>query len=312
MDTTVTKCVLNTIGTRAQWGLRDPWTLTVTIGTMGGISTKSTPSFHAPRHHQHPPQGAMGTIANFSTIGTEGAMGAMGTNGTMVFLRTKSQTTSVKNKVPWAPSVGEIDPHSDFTAEDFYDQAIFYIEKIISRGYVPIIVGGSNSYIENLVENPTFMFKSKYDSCFIWIDVDVSALEPFLHKRVDHMVQAGLVDEVREIFSPEADYSKGIRRSIGVPEMDKYFREENKFDACEESMKKMLLESAVKEIKVNTCNLVRRQHEKIKRFRNEKMWPLHYIDATNVFKENEKEGADDKWKHDVLKPCLDIVKEFLK
>ncbi|XP_016576707.2 adenylate isopentenyltransferase 5, chloroplastic-like [Capsicum annuum] len=208
--------------------------------------------------------------------------------------------------------LGEIDPHSDFTAEDFYDQAIFYIEKIISRGYVPIIVGGSNSYIENLVENPTFMFKSKYDSCFIWIDVDVSALEPFLHKRVDHMVQAGLVDEVREIFSPEADYSKGIRRSIGVPEMDKYFREENKFDACEESMKKMLLESAVKEIKVNTCNLVRRQHEKIKRFRNEKMWPLHYVDATNVFKENEKEGADDKWKHDVLKPCLDIVKEFLK
>ncbi|PHT44743.1 Adenylate isopentenyltransferase [Capsicum baccatum] len=122
----------------------------------------------------------------------------------------------------------------------------------------------------------------------------------------------GLVDEVREIFSPAADYSKGIRRSIGVPEMDKYFREENKFDACEESMKKMLLESAVKEIKVNTCNLVRRQHEKIKRFMNEKMWSLHYVDATNVFKENEKEGVDDKWKHDVLKPCLDIVKEFLK
>ncbi|KAM3309317.1 adenylate isopentenyltransferase 5, chloroplastic-like [Capsicum chacoense] len=208
--------------------------------------------------------------------------------------------------------LGEIDPDSDFTAEDFYDQAIFYIEKIISRGYVPIIVGGSNSYIEKLVENPTFTFKSKYDSCFIWIDVDVSTLENFLHKRVDHMVQAGLVDEVREIFSPEADYSKGIRRSIGVPEMDKYFREENKFDACEESMKKMLLESAVKEIKVNTCNLVRRQHEKIKRFMNDKMWSLHYVDATNVFKENEKEGADDKWKHEVLKPCLDIVEEFLK
>ncbi|KAM3309318.1 hypothetical protein P3S67_011062 [Capsicum chacoense] len=138
--------------------------------------------------------------------------------------------------------LGEIHPDSDFTAEDFCDQAILYIEKIISRGYVSII-----------------------------IDVDVSTLAPFLRKGVDHMLQAGQVDEVREIFSPEADYSKEIRRSIGVPEMNKYFIEENKFDACEESMKNMLLEYAIEEIKVNTCNLVCCQHEKMQRFMNEKM-----------------------------------------
>ncbi|KAM3376410.1 adenylate isopentenyltransferase 5, chloroplastic-like [Capsicum galapagoense] len=208
----------------------------------------------------------------------------------------------------------EIDPDSDFTSENFCAQANCYIEKIISRGYVPIIIGGSNSYIEKLVEDPTFMFKSNYDSCFIWIDVDVSTLDPFLRKRVDHMVQKGLVDEVRGIFSPDADYSRGIRLSIGVPEMDKYFREENKFGPCEESTKKLLLESAVEEIKVNTCNLVRHQLEKIRLLMDEKMWPLHRIDATNVFKEKEKEkeGADNKWKHDVLKPCLEIMKEFLK
>ncbi|KAM3397825.1 hypothetical protein P3S68_001339 [Capsicum galapagoense] len=116
-------------------------------------------------------------------------------------------------------------------------------------GYVSIVVGGSNSYIEKLVEDPTFAFKSNYDSCFIWIDIDVSTLDPFLRKRIDYMVQTGLVDEVREIFSPEEDYNKGIRRSIGVPEMDRYFREENKFDTCEESTKKILLESAIEEIK---------------------------------------------------------------
>uniref|UniRef100_M1DVM4 Cytokinin biosynthetic isopentenyltransferase n=1 Tax=Solanum tuberosum TaxID=4113 RepID=M1DVM4_SOLTU len=36
----------------------------------------------------------------------------------------------------------------------------------------------------------------------------------------------GLVDEVRQIFIPDADYTKGIRRSIGVPEMASYLREE--------------------------------------------------------------------------------------
>ncbi|KAM3264608.1 hypothetical protein P3L10_001602 [Capsicum annuum] len=129
-----------------------------------------------------------------------------------------------------------------------------------------------------------FAFKSNYDSCFIWIDIDVSTLDPFLLKRIDYMVQTGrLVDEVREIFSPE---------------------EENKFDTCEESTKKILLESAIEEIKVSTCNLVCRQLEKIRRFMNEKMWPLYHIDAINVFKENKKEGADDKWKHNVLKPTL--------
>ena len=37
------------------------------------------------------------------------------------------------------------------------------------------------------------------------------------------MLHAGLADEVRQIFIPDADYTKGIRRSIIVPEMDRYF-----------------------------------------------------------------------------------------
>ncbi|XP_069144558.1 adenylate isopentenyltransferase 5, chloroplastic-like [Solanum lycopersicum] len=118
--------------------------------------------------------------------------------------------------------LGEIEPDSDFTAEDFCLQAIVHIEKIRKTQRVPIIVGGSNSYIEKLVEDPVFKFKYKYDCCFIWIDVEQSVLNCRVHMRVDQMVKAGLVDEVRQIFIPDADYTKGIRRSIGVPEMDRY------------------------------------------------------------------------------------------
>uniref|UniRef100_A0A3Q7JKQ9 Uncharacterized protein n=1 Tax=Solanum lycopersicum TaxID=4081 RepID=A0A3Q7JKQ9_SOLLC len=105
----------------------------------------------------------------------------------------------------------EIEPDSDFTAEDFCLQDVVYIEKILKTQRVPIIVGWSNSYIEKLVEDSVFMFKYKYYILNHRVDM-----------RVDQMVKEGLVDEVRQIFILDANYTKGIRRSIGVPEMDRY------------------------------------------------------------------------------------------
>uniref|UniRef100_M1ANG4 ATP binding protein n=1 Tax=Solanum tuberosum TaxID=4113 RepID=M1ANG4_SOLTU len=86
--------------------------------------------------------------------------------------------------------VGEIEPDSDLTAEDFCLKSIVYIENILKTQCVPIIVGGSNSYIQNFVEDPVFMFKYKYDSCFNWIDVEQSVLNRRVDTRVDEMVNA--------------------------------------------------------------------------------------------------------------------------
>ncbi|XP_049393646.1 adenylate isopentenyltransferase 5, chloroplastic-like [Solanum stenotomum] len=131
--------------------------------------------------------------------------------------------------------LGEIDPYSNFRAEDFCLNCIEYIENFLKTQCVPIIVRGSNSFIEKLVEDPVFMFKHKYDSYFIWIDVEQSVLNRRVHTRGDEMVNAGLVDEVRKFFIPDADYTKGIRRSIGVPEMDKYLSEEQNIDGDDQS-----------------------------------------------------------------------------
>ena len=87
--------------------------------------------------------------------------------------------------------LGEIEPDSDFTAEDFCLKSIVYIENILKTQCVPIIVGRSNLYIEKLGEDPVFMFKYKYDSCFIWIDVEQSVLNRRVDTRVDEMVNAG-------------------------------------------------------------------------------------------------------------------------
>ncbi|KAG5609600.1 hypothetical protein H5410_020881, partial [Solanum commersonii] len=112
---------------------------------------------------------------------------------------------------------GEIEQDSDSTVEEFYLQAIVYIEIFLISQRVQIIVGGSNSYIENHVEDPVFMFKFKRYTCFIWIDVEQSILIRRVDMRVDQMVDEGLVDELRQILIQDVDYTKGIRRSIGVP-----------------------------------------------------------------------------------------------
>uniref|UniRef100_A0A3Q7IUI1 Uncharacterized protein n=1 Tax=Solanum lycopersicum TaxID=4081 RepID=A0A3Q7IUI1_SOLLC len=104
----------------------------------------------------------------------------------------------------------EIEPDSDFTAKDFLFASNDYIEKILKTHRVPIIIRGLNSCIEKLVEDHVFMFNYKYNSCYIWIDVERSILNCRVNMRVDKMVNAGLVDEVRKIVIADADYTKGI------------------------------------------------------------------------------------------------------
>uniref|UniRef100_M1DNH2 Isopentenyltransferase n=1 Tax=Solanum tuberosum TaxID=4113 RepID=M1DNH2_SOLTU len=121
----------------------------------------------------------------------------------------------------------------------------------------------------------------------------------------------GLVDEVRQIFMPDADYTKGIRQSIGVAEMASYLREEKNIDGDDES-KKMILQASISSIKCNTRILTCNQLDKVQRLINEKMWSVHHIISTEVFKKDRKEVVDEAWRNTVLQPCLDIVKRFLK
>uniref|UniRef100_M1DRP3 Isopentenyltransferase n=1 Tax=Solanum tuberosum TaxID=4113 RepID=M1DRP3_SOLTU len=57
--------------------------------------------------------------------------------------------------------LGEIEPDSNFTAENICLKSIVYIAIFLKTQCVPIIVGGSNSFIEKLVEDVVFMFKYK-------------------------------------------------------------------------------------------------------------------------------------------------------
>ncbi|KAI3732408.1 hypothetical protein L1987_63613 [Smallanthus sonchifolius] len=199
--------------------------------------------------------------------------------------------------------LGIADPETDFTAGNFVTKASLTKKSIVGRGKLPIIAGGSNSFIEALINN------QNYEFCFLWVDVEMPVLHRFVSDRVDRMVAAGMVEEVRKMFNPNSDYSKGIRRAIGVPEFDAYFRAEYS-SSCDNKTREKLLEQAINETKMNTCALAFRQLKKIQRLRNEKGWKIHRLDATAVF-ENRGREADESWAEMVAGPGSVIVNRFL-
>ncbi|KAI5675713.1 hypothetical protein M9H77_06663 [Catharanthus roseus] len=109
----------------------------------------------------------------------------------------------VSNKVPISKRLGiphhllgQVEQDVDYNFVDFCRDTIAIIETILKSNRVPIIVGGSNSFLKALVEDPVYNFKSSYECCFIWTDVSFTVLDSYVSKRVDQMVYVGLVDEV--------------------------------------------------------------------------------------------------------------------
>lgn len=204
------------------------------------------------------------------------------------------------------------DPDYDFTVNEFCKKMVEILDVIVENGHLPIIVGGSNSYLQVLVDDPIYAFGLKYNCCFIWVDVSLSILFPYLDKRVNEMVEAGLIDEIRDFFVPGADCTMGIRRAIGVPELQRYFEIENDED-FDEAHKEKILEESITEMKENTCILAENQLIKIDNMVNRFGWKVHKIDSTEVFEAVLKgEDYQHLYQEIVIKPSIEIVKSFLE
>ncbi|KAL6638109.1 hypothetical protein ACP70R_025681 [Stipagrostis hirtigluma subsp. patula] len=201
--------------------------------------------------------------------------------------------------------LGVAPPDAEITAADFRREAARAAAGVAARGRVPIIAGGSNSYVEELVEGDRRAFRERYECCFLWVDVQLPVLHDFVARRVDDMCRRGLVEEVAAAFDPRrTDYSRGIWRAIGVPELDAYLRSRGLAD----DERARMLAAAVDEIKANTSRLAFRQRGKIQRLA--RMWRVRRVDATEVFLKRGH-AADEAWQRLVAAPCIDAVRSFL-
>nr|AAT28191.1 isopentenyl transferase [Glycine max] len=201
--------------------------------------------------------------------------------------------------------LGTVDPYINFSANDFCRYATLAIDSIVEKNGLPIIAGGSNSYLDALV-NHYPEFRLRYQCCFLWVDVALPVLHSSLQARVDRMIEAGQVNDVRDFFDPSVtDYTKGIRRAIGVPEFDDFLRAEAN-GRLDERTKQRLLQAAIARLKINNCTLANRQIQKIHRLHAFWKRNMHRLDATEVFR-----GSRDAWRDHVLAKTLIILHKFL-
>uniref|UniRef100_A0A1J3G9D0 tRNA dimethylallyltransferase 2 n=1 Tax=Noccaea caerulescens TaxID=107243 RepID=A0A1J3G9D0_NOCCA len=170
------------------------------------------------------------------------------------------------------------------------------------------------------------------------MDAETSVLDRYVGERVDSMVDAGLLDEVYDIYKPGADYTRGLRQSIGVREFEDFLKtylsdgnssengsvllmEERKDDdkVTKENMRKILdfpkdeklkiiLEEAIDRVKLNTRRLLRRQKRRVSRLETVFGWKIHHVDATECLLSKSEESWDAK----VVKPASEIVQCFLE
>lgn len=146
------------------------------------------------------------------------------------------------------------------------------------------------------------------------------------------MVSCGLLEEVFDIYTLNADYTKGIRQAIGVREFADSLRSymyENQsgseefspvssskrmkenmrkiLDSPYEDKHKILLRESIDRVKLNTRRLVRRQKRRLRRLQMLFGWNIHYVDAT----ESIMCLSDDTWRSQVVDKSVKIIESFL-
>ncbi|RWR82232.1 adenylate isopentenyltransferase-like protein [Cinnamomum micranthum f. kanehirae] len=222
---------------------------------------------------------------------------------------------------------GEFDPNIDISPSDYRSIADSRISEIHRRDKLPIVVGGSNSFINALVsaryvaDDPDLCSASaefRYNCCFIWVDVAREVLDEYLSRRVDEMLESGMFEELAAHFNSSGDTAGscrvGIRKAIGVPEFERYFKcFKGRGRLEEDSAGRVVYREAAEEIKNNTCQLAEKQVGKIQRLRSTG-WDMHRMNATESFRAvlaSDRDRFRDCWGKDVLEPSLKIVKRFV-
>lgn len=234
---------------------------------------------------------------------------------------------SLRKRVPHH-LLAHLDPtHGEISALHFRSIASSKIADLISRRKLPLLVGGSNSFIHALVvdqyyepaeEDNGFGFglgpaKFRYDCCFLWLDVSVQVLLEYLCRRVYDMLEKGMFEELAKFAESDSD-GNALRKAIGVPEFERYFRRYGKSTRPEGDLdRSTCYEEAVEAIKENTCRLAERQMQKIQRLRLAG-WDLQRLDATDAFRAalaSDSAGFQEAWARDVVGPSVRIVRRFL-
>ncbi|KAM8796012.1 tRNA dimethylallyltransferase [Eudromia elegans] len=149
-------------------------------------------------------------------------------------------------------------------------------------------------------------------SCILWLHADQAALDERLEKRVDDMLAAGLLEELRDfhrrynrekVAKNRQDYQHGIFQSIGFKEFHEYLVSEG---SCSPEASALLLQKGIQALKQVTKRYARRQNKWVRnRFLKRpgpNVPPVYGLEVSDLL----------RWEEDVLKPALEIVESFIQ
>jgi len=218
------------------------------------------------------------------------------------------------------PEAGELPPST------FRSVAAATAASIAARRRVPVVAGGSNSLIHALLADrfdasagdpfsPSAAASRgrdrpalRFPCCLLWVDVEEALLAEYLDRRVDDMVRAGMVEELREYFAATTPADRaahaGLGKAIGVHELGGHFAGRRSFRA------------AVDDIKASTRDLAAAQVSKIRRMADDWGWPVRRLDASATVRARlggagpAAESAS--WERDVRGPGLAAIRSFLR
>ncbi|NWX06785.1 MOD5 dimethylallyltransferase, partial [Caloenas nicobarica] len=149
-------------------------------------------------------------------------------------------------------------------------------------------------------------------SCILWLHADQAALDQRLEKRVDDMLAAGLLEELRDfhrrynrekVAENRQDYQHGIFQSIGFKEFHEYLISEGN---CSPENSALLLQKGIQALKQVTKKYARRQNKWVRnrflRRPGPNVPPVYGLEVSDLL----------RWEEDVLKPALEIVESFIQ
>ncbi|OXB77773.1 UNVERIFIED_CONTAM: hypothetical protein H355_000528 [Colinus virginianus] len=230
-----------------------------------------------------------------------------------------------------------------------------HIEDIFARDKIPIVVGGTNYYIESLLWKVLVNTKDKsslvpgtvtdrkveleqLDAVDLHrrlsqVDPEMAAklhpndkrkvarslqvfeetaLDRRLEQRVDDMLAAGLLQELRDfhqrynqekVTENRQDYQHGIFQSIGFKEFHEYLVSEGN---CSPETSALLLQKGIQALKQVSKRYARRQNKWVRnRFLKRpgpNVPPVYGLEVSDLL----------RWEEDVLKPALEIVESFIQ
>lgn len=164
----------------------------------------------------------------------------------------------------------ENDNYEEYTCEQLYDTLIKLDKNIeIDKNNKRRLIRAINYYKQNnksINENKTD--KLLYDVIFIGLTTERNKLYDIINRRVDKMINNGLIKEVKYFYDHKI-YTKPIINGIGYKELYKYFNKE------------ISLEEAIELIKKNSRHYAKRQYTFFNNQMNIKWFDVNF----NNFKE---------------------------